>query len=201
MGISQQLTVAGLAAAKRLLGSSATQMVNCCDIGNLVDLFHEKYTAGGIDFIERSRSDVIDLLWLSADCGRAELLQIDDAPTQAVVSENIITLPISGTRSLADMLRSYYLGGAEGGQSGVLQRNIFRSLLGRSERYCSVVSRIAWAYEQILCVEGLGTGDRRAVRKLAFSSDLHFYSELARLTREQRDERLGMLIAEIAEQQ
>lgn len=201
MNLSQHLISAGLAAAERLLGDSVSQMVNCRDIGKLVEFFHEKYIAGEINFIEGSCSDVIDLLQLSADFSRTELLQLAEAsPENTVDAENIVRLYPHESRSLEQMLRSYYLNDGEEAPSGVLQRSILRSLFGRSERYCSVVSKMAWAYEQILSVGAIGAGDRRAIRKLAFSSDLHFYSELARLSREERDDRLGMLIAEISVQ-
>ena len=40
MNLSQHLISAGLAAAERLLGDSVSQMVNCRDIGKLVEFFH-----------------------------------------------------------------------------------------------------------------------------------------------------------------
>lgn len=39
MNLSQHRISAGLAAAERLLGDSVSQMVNCRDIGKLVEFF------------------------------------------------------------------------------------------------------------------------------------------------------------------
>ncbi|MBU2339228.1 MAG: hypothetical protein KJ843_24895 [Alphaproteobacteria bacterium] len=201
--LSQDSTNAGLAAAEILLGDSVSEMLGCRDVGKIVEFFHNKYIAGEININENSCSVVVDLLQLSADFSHAELMLLAGASAgQAYFgAKNIISLFPPESRSIADTLRSYYLGDAADAPSGVLQRNILESLLGKPERYCNAVSRIAWAYEQMLWVGALMTGDRHAVRKLAYSSDLHFYSELARLSQEERDERLVMLIAEIPRQE